>query len=186
MARTPPALRALQATNAAVLTTTAGLNLGLSFFVMPRLLESPTPLMLRQWGRMFAVTSRFFPPAMMVPGLVHAALACYYYTVTTAAAAATTATRSPQKGAVCNAVAALAALSVMPWTLGLMMPINEKLLRKVDAAQSLGANEVEGREVGVKEEETAHALVDRWALLNLYRGGAVLVSGCLGLYAALF
>ncbi|KAK8089097.1 hypothetical protein PG997_004058 [Apiospora hydei] len=178
-----PALRALQATNAAVLTTTAGLNLGLSFFVMPRLLESPTPLMLRQWGRMFAVTSRFFPPAMMVPGLVHAVLAYYYYTV---AAAATTAARGLQKGAVYNAVAALVALSVMPWTLGLMVPINEKLLRKVDAAQSLGANEVEGREVGVKEEETAHALVDRWALLNLYRGGDVLVSGCLGLYAALF
>ncbi|KAK8056295.1 hypothetical protein PG993_001522 [Apiospora rasikravindrae] len=177
-----PTLRALQATNAAVLTTTAGLNLGLSFFVMPRLLESPTPLMLRQWGRMFAVTSRFFPPAMMVPGLVHAALAYYYYTV----AAAATVTRGAQKGTVCNAVAALLALSVMPWTLGLMVPINEKLLRKADEAQSLDAKEVEEREVGIKEEETAHALVDRWALLNLYRGGAVLVSGCLGLYAALF
>ncbi|KAK8138637.1 hypothetical protein PG984_002017 [Apiospora sp. TS-2023a] len=162
------------ATNAVVLTTTAGLNLGLSFFVIPRLLESPTPLMLRQWGRMFAATSRFFPPAMMVPGLAHAALA--YYTVTN--------TRGPQKGAVCNAVAALVALSVMPWTLGLLAPINEKLLRKVDEAQSLGATEVEDREVGVAEEETAHALVDRWALLNLYRGAAVLVSGCLGLYAA--
>ncbi|KAK7908058.1 hypothetical protein PG985_015361 [Apiospora marii] len=173
-----PALRALQATNAAVLTTTAGLNLGLSFFVVPRLLESPTPLMLRQWGRMFAATSRFFPPAMMVPGLAHAALA-YYYTV-----AATTRGTTQKGAAICNAVAALAALSVMPWTLGLLAPINEKLLRKVDEAQSLGAKEVEEREVGVEEEETAHALVDRWALLNLYRGGAVLVSGCLGLYAA--
>ncbi|KAK8049538.1 monooxygenase hypC [Apiospora phragmitis] len=172
-------VRALQATNAAVLTTTAGLNLGLSFFVIPRLLESPTPLMLRQWGRMFAVTSPLLPPAMMVPGLVHAALA--YYTVAT--------TRGPQKGAVGNAVAALLALSVMPWTLGLMVPINEKLLRKVDEVQSLGAGaekEVEAREVGAREEETAHALVDRWALLNLYRGSAVLVSGCLGLYAAVF
>lgn len=172
-----PALRALQATNAAVLTTTAGLNLGLSFFVVPRLLESPTPLMLRQWGRMFAVTSRFFPPAMMVPGLAQAALACY--TVAT--------TLGPQKGAVCNAVAALVALSVMPWTLGLLAPINDKLLRKIDEAQSLGAKEVEEREARVEveeQEETAHALVDRWALLNLYRGGAVLVSGCLGLYAA--
>ncbi|KAK8114667.1 hypothetical protein PG999_006736 [Apiospora kogelbergensis] len=174
-------LRVLQATNAAVLTTTAGLNLGLSFLVIPRLLESPTPLMVRQWGRMFAVTSRFFPPAMMVPGLVHAALACCHYTVRGG-------NRLSKSSSIitCNAVAALVTLSVMPWTIGLMAPINVKLQRKVEEVQSLGAQEAEKSEAAVAEEETAHALVDRWALLNLYRGGAVLVSGCLGLYAAVF
>ncbi|KAK6841924.1 hypothetical protein PG987_002784 [Apiospora arundinis] len=172
-------LRAVQATNAAVLTTTAGLNLGLSFFVIPRLLESPTPLMVRQWGRMFAVTSRFFPPAMMVPGLVHVVLA--YHTATRGTAAG-----KSSSSTTCNVIAALVALSVMPWTLRLMVPINKKLQQKVEEVQSLGAKGVEDGEVGVAQEETAHALVDRWALLNLYRGGAVLVSGCLGLYAAVF
>ncbi|KAJ0277545.1 hypothetical protein COL940_004453 [Colletotrichum noveboracense] len=59
MSSQPPSLRNLQASTVFLNSAVAGLNLGLSVFVIPRLLESPTPLMLRQWTNMYKRTSPF-------------------------------------------------------------------------------------------------------------------------------
>jgi hypothetical protein len=169
MADTPAHIRLTQAMSVAVLTTASGLNLGLSFFLMPRLLESPTPLMLRQWGNMFKVSSKVLPPALMVPGFVNAYLAY----------------KLPGKARLYWFAAALA-LSIGPFTWTFILPINKKLLAKVEDVKTLdmAIGDVLGEEMGAKEE-TGHALIDQWGFLNLYRGSAALIAGCIGLYAAL-
>ncbi|KAI1845621.1 hypothetical protein JX265_005311 [Neoarthrinium moseri] len=174
MAELPGHIRATQAASIALLTTTSGLNLGLSFFVIPRLLELPTPLMLRQWGSMFRATSRALPPGFVLPAALNAYLAY----------------RLPGKARVYGLAAALA-LSVLPYTYGLLMPINRKLLDKARDVEALGGagglalGDVLGEEMGAREE-TGHALIDTWGVYNLYRGGAAFVAGCVGLYAALW
>lgn len=169
MAELPPHIRLTQATSIALLTTASGLNLGLSFFVVPRLLESPTALMLRQWGSMFRVSSKTLPPALILPVFLNAYLAC----------------RLPGKARIYSFATALA-FSILPYTYALLVPINRKLLKKVEEVKTMGAGvgDVLGNEMGTRED-SGHALIDNWGLYNLYRGGAAFVAGCLGLYAAL-
>lgn len=61
----------------------------------------------------------------------------------------------------------------MPFTFAFIVPTNKKLFAKRDqlAAASLEDKAVE---VGVTQEETVHALIDKWGTLNLAR--AVIVG----------
>ena len=63
--------------------------------------------------------------------------------------------------------------SIIPYNLGLMVPTNNKLLGKAD---SLATTEITDKaaEAGVTQEETVHALIDKWATLNL---GQVITTG---------
>lgn len=195
----PGYLRATQAASIALLTTASGLNLGLSFFVVPRLLESPTPLMLQQWARMYRTCSISLPPAspaalvrallnpagpvtgFALPALLNIYLACRLPP------------GSPPRRIAACAVAAALVLSSWPFSFVLMGPIQRRLLKKASDVETLGPEivllqeeEEQAKEkIGVKEAETGHALIDTWALYNLYQGGTALVAGCLGLYAAL-
>jgi hypothetical protein len=56
--------------------------------------------------------------------------------------------------------------SIIPYTLGLMVQTNNKLLGKAD---SLATTEITDKaaEAGATQEETVHALIDMWATLNL-------------------
>ncbi|KAI4600206.1 hypothetical protein KJ359_001311 [Pestalotiopsis sp. 9143b] len=169
----PPHIRLTQATSIAVLTTASGLNLGLSFFVAPRLLELPTPLMLRQWARMFRATSRVLPPGFALPAVLNVYLAY----------------RLPGRSRGLYAAAAALAASVLPYTYAVIWPVAKKLLDKEQQVQALGPAVGDvltlGEEVGINREDSGHALIDNWALYNLYRGGAAFAAGCVGLYAAL-
>jgi hypothetical protein len=55
--------------------------------------------------------------------------------------------------------------SIMPFTILLMKPINDKLMEK---AQSLMSSSLEdkGVEAGVASGENVHALIDKWAALD--------------------
>ncbi|KAI1774515.1 hypothetical protein F4818DRAFT_418124 [Hypoxylon cercidicola] len=166
----PPSIRALQATGIAILTSTAGLSAGLSFFVIPRLLESPTPVLVRQFGRMLYAARNAFPVPFILPGVLHAYLAY----------------RLPDRMRL-YAVAAALSLTTMPYTSAVMMPINRKMLAKVQAVEAAdaGAGDVLVDEITASEAETAHALADAWALRNLYRPAVAFAAGIIGLYAAL-
>ncbi|CAJ2499686.1 Uu.00g025390.m01.CDS01 [Anthostomella pinea] len=172
----PPSIRLAQATTIALLTTTAGLSASLSLFVAPRLLESPTPLLTRQFGAMVSVTQRILPvPQILLPGLAHAYLAY----------------QLPDKMR-SYALAAAMSLSTAVWTWTVMMPINRKMGRKIQAVDAAAAGMAGAKEIDeilademAGGEETAHALVDKWATRNLYRPVVALLAGCMGLYAAL-
>lgn len=71
----------------------------------------------------------------------------------------------------------------MPFTLGIVMPTNNKLMRKAEEMSAL-EKEDEVVEVGLGEE-TAHKLVDNWGVLNLVGGLMFTGSAVLGLWTAL-
>ncbi|KAL7620179.1 hypothetical protein AAE478_009172 [Parahypoxylon ruwenzoriense] len=171
----PPSLRALQATSILLLTSTSGLSAALSFFVVPRLLELPTPLLLRQFARAAAAAHRALPLPLVLPALAHAYLAY----------------RLPGKLRLYVA-AALLTLTTAPWSALVMGPIDRQMAARTKALEAgaymseEGQAEAEG-ERGVEAEgvETTHALVDKWATRNLYRPIVAFAAGCIGLYAAL-
>ncbi|KAI1401772.1 hypothetical protein F4819DRAFT_457152 [Hypoxylon fuscum] len=170
MSNPPPSIRALQATSIALLTSTAGLSASLSFFVIPRLLESPTPVLIRQFGRMLSSAHQLLPLPLVLPGVLHAYLAY----------------QLPDKARWYAAAAALT-FSTLPWTRAVMMPVNRKMEAKAQAVSAMDASaaDVLVEEITASREETAHALADAWATRNLYRPAVAFVAGCIGLYAAL-
>ncbi len=183
------AVRAAQAASIFVNATTAGASLGLSALLIPRFLEAPTPLMLRQWSNMFERTRRPFPAAAAAAAAGYFALA-YYYAFRTAT------------GAVAGRLYALSGslcIGIVPYTLVLIMPTNKKLFAKVDEVNKLGLlaqddvdnkahiTQVKGElvETGQQKEETAKYLVDHWGILNVGRAGMLAAAAAIGLWVSL-
>lgn len=81
------------------------------------------------------------------------------------------------------ALAGASALGIVPWTLGVMYPTINKLLKKAEETAAL-ANTDEVVEVGLGGE-TAHALVDKWGVLNLGRAALLTFAAALGTWTAL-
>ncbi|KZL85766.1 duf1772 domain containing protein [Colletotrichum incanum] len=166
MSSQPNPLRNIHASTVFVNTALAGLNLGLSVFVMPRLLESPTPLMLRQWSNMYKRTSRVFP----IPTLF-CALSYWYM--------AYTVRHLPSKSRLFAAAGAFC-FTIVPWTRFFLVSINRKLFKKIEETKDMGIMAVG---LSQEEEEGAKYLVDQWGLYNLGRSIAIGLGGAVGLYA---
>ncbi|KAG4033422.1 hypothetical protein MFRU_005g04290 [Monilinia fructicola] len=180
----------------------AGANLSISFITVPRILESPPHLLLKQWNNLFQQGKAFFPVASLIPAGSYFFLA-YKQT-------------SKLKLKLFGAAGALA-VGIIPYTLLFMLYTNSKLLGKVDEAQGVYANQSGGdwddvssgsgrkhkksskdrersdrsykkssssrRKVLDDDDEdvrTAHELVDRWALLNLGRSAMMIASAAIG------
>ncbi|KAI1463190.1 uncharacterized protein F4812DRAFT_447915 [Daldinia caldariorum] len=161
----PTSIRTLQALAILLLTTTAGASSSLSLFLVPRLMESPTRLMVEQFRRALASSQRILsaPIAILLPGLLHAYLACAV-------------PGEKRKARVLYAVAAALTLSAWPWTRLAMEPLQSRLEERAVMATTLDE----------EEPRTAHQLVDSWAMRNLYRPVVNLAAGVIGLYAALW
>lgn len=171
-----PAIRTAEAATIFISTLTAGGNLALSFLVVPRLLESPTPLMLRQWVNSYNVTKVVFPALGSLSGLSYLFLSYHHHQSAVASKAKA------------YLAAGLLCLSVMPYTGFLIVPTNKKILRKAEEMRGMKAVEgveVEEKGVGPLGEESAKWLVDHWGMLNLPRGIVTAVAGMLGLAATI-
>jgi hypothetical protein len=70
-------------------------------------------------------------------------------------------------------------LSLIPYSLFLFEPINQKLEAKAQSLASASLDDTSA-ETGIAKEETTHALVDQWATVNL---GRVLIAGISALTA---
>ncbi|KAI2622430.1 hypothetical protein GGR54DRAFT_63598 [Hypoxylon sp. NC1633] len=170
-----PTLRLLQATAITVLTSSAGLSASLSLFTIPRLLTSPTPVLIRQFNAMLAAAHAYLPLPLVLPSLAHLYLAWAL----------------PGKTRL-YVVAAVLSLTTLPWTSVAMLPLNRAMARKLEVldAADVGVgdvlvDEMAGSSARGGQDETAHALADSWATRNLYRPAVALAAGCIGLYAAL-
>lgn len=64
-----------------------------------------------------------------------------------------------------------------------MGTVNKKLLEKSENLASASITDA-AAEAGVAKEETVHALVDKWAMLNLGRGIMAVTSAALALWAS--
>jgi hypothetical protein len=76
-----------------------------------------------------------------------------------------------------NVAAALLLPSIAPFTIAFIKPVNDKLIEKMNSLSSASLGD-EAVEKGVAEGETTHALLDKWATLNLVRA-VFLVAGTL-------
>lgn len=183
----------------------AGASLSISFNTIPRLLESPPHLLLKQWNNLFQQGKAFFPIASLIPAGSFFFLA-YKQT-------------DKLKLKLFAAAGALA-VGIVPYTLLFMMYTNTKLLGKVDEEQAVYANQYGGdaddvssgsgrkhkksskdrersdrrykkssssRRETIDEDEdvrTAHELVDRWGVLNLGRSLLMIASAAVGTWTA--
>ncbi|TVY37177.1 putative mitochondrial membrane protein [Lachnellula subtilissima] len=139
----------------------AGISLSFTLVSVPRLLESPAPLLLRQWTHLYNEGKVTVPPLTIVASTMWAYLA---YGASKAGAGS----MEGEKYWGYVAAGVLSALFV-PYTVLVMKDTNAKLLGR----GNLSAEEI-------VKEESVHQLVDRWGLLNLGRGTALLASVLVG------
>lgn len=128
MSDKPNTLRTLQATSIFLASTAAGGNLGLSFFLIPRLLESPTPLMLRQWATSFHITKKIFPLMGTAAAITNFFLAYAFRRANVAAGGVVGGISTKSR---LYLAAGVLCFGMVPYTVALLLPINTKLLRKV-------------------------------------------------------
>ncbi|KAK4042211.1 hypothetical protein C8A01DRAFT_14164 [Parachaetomium inaequale] len=165
-------LRLTQGTALLLSTLSSGVSLTLSTFLVPRLLESPTPLMLTQWRRTYT------RGASTVPFAAVAAAAGYIYL----------GLRTPGLG-LCRSRLYLAAaaltVGIAPYTQLVMGGTNGEL-KRLEQRAAVEAEMVElPAEVIAEEERGAKALVDWWGVLNLGRTGLLVGGAVCALVATL-
>lgn len=153
-----------------------GISAGLSFFTVPRLLESPTPLMLRQWRKMYIAGKH-----AAIPGAFLSSVSYFYLAYN----ALSSSNPFAGDGAGYNyAAAGVLSAGIIPFTFAVLMPTNNKLERKEEEVRAL--KDGDGvTEVGLAREETAKVLVDRWGVLNLGRVGMLVVASVLGIWTSI-
>ena len=76
--------------------------------------------------------------------------------------------------------AGLLTVGIVPYTLAVIRPTNEKLLAKAKETKTLAITD-EVVEIG-QGNETAHKLVDNWGVLNLGRAVMVAAASMVGLW----
>ena len=81
--------------------------------------------------------------------------------------------------------AAVLIAAAVPYTYFIGEPINQKLDAKATSFASAKLSENEKSEVGIKQEETVHYLVDRWAMMNLGRTALTGMASLLAMWASI-
>lgn len=175
---TPPStsIRLTQAASILLSSLASGGGVALSALLVPRLLESPTPLMLRQWANSHRVTRAVFPALGNLSTALYLGLAYAH--------------RARARGLGLYLSAGALCLAVTPYTWAFVLPLNRRILRKAEEMRGLegkGTEEVDAmglEEEGVgPKEEGAKWLVDQWGVWNLGRGVAWGLAAMLGLAA---
>ncbi|KAK4548624.1 hypothetical protein LTR36_009534 [Oleoguttula mirabilis] len=150
------------------LTTTAffaGKTFAKSFSATPALLHAPAPLLAKQWKTMHDSDKALAPAVVAIGTSVFGYLA----------------SREPRNSKafiLYTTSASLLALCV-PYTLILAEPIIQKLEQKAQDLASASLTDT-AAEAGVRQEDTVHQLVDKWATVNL---GRTILTGIAALTA---
>lgn len=145
-ALTPNSARVLQTIGLTTTAILAGMSASFSLYTVPRLLESPTPLLLKQFKHMFAAGHDTVPAGTII------AATSFLYLAYDSRAAGSPAWRG-------YVTAAVLAVGIVPYTLAVMMGTNKVLL---DSAEE------EDEKVSVKAASVKQ-LLDQWATMNLGR-----------------
>jgi len=166
-------IRIAQTVGITTVSALAGMTFSFSAFVVPRILESPSPLLLRQWNHTFRAGMSTIAPLASLSALL---FWCLAYKAKNAPNV------MPHRWKSYLVTGALA-IGILPYTAGLMLPTNKKLLDKAKETSSLAVDD-KLVEVGMGGE-TAHQLVDKWATLNLGRAILLGIAAVLGTWTAL-
>ncbi|KAJ9637128.1 hypothetical protein H2199_007414 [Coniosporium tulheliwenetii] len=165
----PVAIRLTRAVGITASAFLAGQSAALSYILVPSILEAPAPLAVRQWRKAFNIGKIVGPVLSVLSGGIFAYLA----------------NREPRTSSAFKFYTAAAVLlpSIIPYTTLVMMPVNRKLLSKADSLANVSITD--DTESGVAREETAHALIDKWAMLNLGRALMTSIGAFCGVWATL-
>ncbi|KAF2637157.1 hypothetical protein P280DRAFT_458251 [Massarina eburnea CBS 473.64] len=168
--RPPTGLLVAQAVGITASTYLFGENMSLSFISVPPILQAPAPLAARQWHQLYDIAKSFALPLTAIATLSSAYVTHHHDPASL-----------PFK---LNLAATLIFPAIVPYTLLVIGPINDKLFAK-EKEYSSKSLEDKAVEAGVGKEETVHALIDRWALVNVVRAGITGVGAVLTVWAAL-
>jgi hypothetical protein len=136
---------------------------------MPALSLAPIAIQLQQWQAIYDLGKLVSPTVGIASSSVWGYAAWFSYTH---------AHRSSSDWKF-YALAGLVTLSILPWTILVMMPTNLDLMKRAKATV-----EVEGEKDGAFKAESVKAL-DRWNVMNYVRAVPPMVGAWIGLYAAL-
>jgi hypothetical protein len=185
MASKASIVQAVQIATIFTSATSTGLSLGFSLWAIPRLLESPVPLMLRQWSKMFIFGKQVMPPLALLSGVGFFYLAYNSWSL-----------RSVSSKPSLYLVAGSLCVAFIPFTLILIEPTNQQLFAKLaESDKMLGSaagtdTEFEmfknagGAQFGAKWQNSAKQLVDYWGTINVGRAGLLAVASVLALIAS--
>jgi len=162
-------IRLAQAIGITTSSALAGCTLTISAMLVPRLLESPSPLLLKQWKHTFEAGKASVPP---LAGICTLAFGYLAYEAKGAPNVLPHVWRI-------YAASALLCIGIVPYTLIALKSTNNKLLNKAEETHALKAED-KIVEVGLGGE-TAHQLLDKWATLNL--GRTIMFATAAGLSA---
>jgi hypothetical protein len=173
---TPLTIRLVQTVGITASSWLASQVASFSIFTISRLLESPTPLMLRQWKGMF-----YAGKSVGQPGGIVIALSYFYLAYASHTSSAVPFTSNFTS--ISYAVSGLLSIAIVPYTLTVLMPTNLAIFK---LEEEVSRAEKEGKSVQASAgEETAQVLLKRWAALNLGRAFLVTASAVLGVWTTI-
>lgn len=168
-----------------------GSNVALSLIAIPAVLQAPAPLAAKQWHTVLTRGGALGRPLAILSGIATAYAAYIRTPPVPLAPHVTPLINTPPpppdpRGSLpfkLNLAATVLVPAIVPFTLAFISPTNNKLIAKKDEFASLSQRSTQAKagmpggwdDVDVEGGETVHALIDRWALLNLAR--AALVAG---------
>lgn len=151
-------------------------------------MQAPAPLAVKQWATLYDRGHLVGPILAIVSGLASAYVASKrMYRLSYTSYLSNTDTFCTDDSSSLpfklNVAAAVILPSIIPFTFAFIVPTNKKLFEK---EQSLATASIEDKavEAGVAREETVHALIDKWATLNLARALIVGVGAVLSAWSA--
>jgi len=148
---------------------------------------TPTSHLARQWRHSFNTGKHIAPPIALLSSTAYAYLAYLFRRATPV--------QEPElRTSNLYILAAALALSLVPYTLVVMMPTNQRLLVRAAQADDEAATPVEKERdmattgVPAKAEEDAEVcgLLEKWSRMNVVRGCLPLAATVVGLFATLF
>ncbi|KAH7070710.1 hypothetical protein BKA63DRAFT_83320 [Paraphoma chrysanthemicola] len=158
--RTPTGLLIAQTVGITASAYLLGQNASLSFISVPAVMEAPAPLAAKQWHKVLTIGG-----SIGIPLAISSALATAYVA----------SQQDPSSTAFkLNLAATILLPSIVPFTFLFIVPVNNKLIDKMNSLASASLED-KAIEANVAEGETTHALLDKWATLNLAR--AALIAG---------
>ncbi|KAK4982232.1 hypothetical protein LTR66_009394 [Elasticomyces elasticus] len=167
----PITIRVAQAVGLTASAFLCGSTIAATTVTVPSLLEAPAPLLAKQWRKMYDLIGGVSPAVSAVCGLTFAGLAY----------------REPMATPSFNLYVAASVL-LLPGTLAYTFlttkPTTDKLLEKTTSLSKASITDT-AAESGVAQEDTVHALVDKWASLNLLKGVMYGVGALLAAWATI-
>jgi hypothetical protein len=149
----------------------------ISWQSVPALMDAPAPLLAKQWKKIFDSGKVVAPPMAAISSAIFGYLA--YRGMFTHAldrtGILTILEPTASSGFKLYTIAAILVPSIIPYTVFLMSGINSKLQEKAASLANASLTDADV-ESGVAQGETAHELLDKWAILNLGRSMLPLIS----------